>query len=251
MKRSIWYFIFLLGGVCAAMAQVPDQPAPTAQPRPTPVQPIPGFGNPNAASSSGNASQPGASSSSSGWGKDVPFFNPGSEIITWDGQHWNINNQRLFQSRFEKYLNAPEETSEEDRQYQTILRSMMQKLAPESYVSASLVQAWGLLPQASTFLIDAHLCDSLADAVYTVWVERHEQVRLDQANDELRRTIIMENAKAEAKSGMSGGLHRSAKDVNGLAQDKTAQGYGMAPHLLQLAEANARLAGHRSEEHTS
>src|ERR1051325_3548788 len=47
---------------------------------------------------------------------------------------------------------------------------------------------------------------------------------------------------------MSGGLHRSAKDVNGLAQDKTAQGYGMAPHLLQLAEANARLAANKTKQ---
>src|ERR1051325_7660579 len=243
MKQFLCGTIAWASACLCLFAQVPDSPSPppASSPRSGSAPSVP------SSPVTGGEGQP----TPSMFGRDLPFFNPGSEIITWDGQHWNINNQRIFQARFEKYLNAPEETSEEDRQYQTILRSMMQKLAPESYVSASLVQAWGLLPQGSTFLIDAHLCDSLADAVYTVWVERHEQVRLDQANDELRRTIIMENAKAEAKSGMSGGLHRSAKDVNGLAQDKTAQGYGMAPHLLQLAEANARLAGHRSEEHTS
>ena len=48
-------------------------------------------------------------------GKDVPSFDPGSEIMTWDGKNWNVNNNRIFQARFEKYLNAPEETTATDR----------------------------------------------------------------------------------------------------------------------------------------
>src|SRR5437879_7835032 len=42
-------------------------------------------------------------------GKDVPEFDPGTEMLTWDGKTWNVNNNRVFQARFEKYLNAPEE----------------------------------------------------------------------------------------------------------------------------------------------
>ena len=29
-------------------------------------------------------------------GTDVPVFNPGTEIFSWDGQNWNINNNRLM-----------------------------------------------------------------------------------------------------------------------------------------------------------
>ena len=27
-------------------------------------------------------------------GTDLPVFNPGTEIFSWDGQNWNINNNR-------------------------------------------------------------------------------------------------------------------------------------------------------------
>ena len=29
-------------------------------------------------------------------GTDVPIFNPGTEVFSWDGQNWNINNNRLM-----------------------------------------------------------------------------------------------------------------------------------------------------------
>ena len=48
-------------------------------------------------------------------GGDAPVFDPGSEIFTWDGHSWHATNNRLFQARFEKYLNAPEETTQDDR----------------------------------------------------------------------------------------------------------------------------------------
>jgi hypothetical protein len=47
-------------------------------------------------------------------GRDVPVMDPGSDTSTFDGKLWNMNNNRLFRSRFEKYLNAPAETSEAD-----------------------------------------------------------------------------------------------------------------------------------------
>src|SRR3954452_5291869 len=77
------------------IAQVPDaQPAPQQPAAPPPAAPAP--------------NQP-ATSSSSGpkfLGKDVPIFDPANEIVSWDGHNWNLNNNRIFEARFEKYLNA-------------------------------------------------------------------------------------------------------------------------------------------------
>ena len=39
-------------------------------------------------------------------GRDVPAFDPGSDVVAFDGKIWNISNNRLFRARFEKYLNA-------------------------------------------------------------------------------------------------------------------------------------------------
>ena len=50
-------------------------------------------------------------------GKDVPLLDPGSEVMTWDGKIWNIQDQRVYRARFEKYLNAEEETSADAKRY--------------------------------------------------------------------------------------------------------------------------------------
>ncbi|HEY1583112.1 MAG TPA: hypothetical protein VGF73_08440 [Chthoniobacterales bacterium] len=64
-------------------------------------------------------------------GGDVPIFDPANEIVTWDGHSWNLNNNRLFEARFEKYLNAPAETDKESLGYQTVLNTILEKLSPE------------------------------------------------------------------------------------------------------------------------
>ena len=81
-------------------------------------------------------------------GNDVPIFDPSSEVVSWDGHNWNLNNNRIFEARFEKYLNAPEETSEADLQYQKIISTILDKLAPGA-TAASVDEAFSLLPKAS------------------------------------------------------------------------------------------------------
>ena len=103
MKRAL---IILLATAALAVAQgdvssefqnAPRQPAqplpqPAQQPAPAQQQPAP------AQPATGNApAKDGAQSSSNAGGssflgKDVPFFDPGGNIATWDGKNWNINN---------------------------------------------------------------------------------------------------------------------------------------------------------------
>src|SRR5581483_6522290 len=83
-------------------AQVPDAaPAPAAGGGAAPAPAA-------APAQGGGAAAGGGQKNGSFLGKDVPSFDPGSEILTWDGKNWNVNNNRVFQARFEKYLNAPE-----------------------------------------------------------------------------------------------------------------------------------------------
>ena len=35
-------------------------------------------------------------------GKEIPALDAGSEVLTWDGKIWNIQDQRVFRARFEK-----------------------------------------------------------------------------------------------------------------------------------------------------
>ena len=63
-------------------------------------------------------------------GKDVPFLDPAGEILSWDGKHWNVNNNRLFSTRFEKYLNAEAETTDAHTRYRALVKTIIDKLSP-------------------------------------------------------------------------------------------------------------------------
>ncbi len=145
MKR-LALFVMLVGGATLS-AQVPDiapaQTAPAPQPAP--------------------AAKPAASGSAAPkfLGGDVPIFDPANEIVTWDGHSWSLNNNRLFEARFEKYLNAPADTSAESKAYQTILSTILGKLGPGQTSADSVDQAFRLLKRAANYEMDAHLCDAL------------------------------------------------------------------------------------------
>jgi len=159
-------------------AQVPDAPAPAAPPAGTP---------PAATAPPVAAPAPAAAKPQPGFlGKDVPAFDPGSEILTWDGKIWNVNNNRLFGARFEKFLNAPEATSEQDRQYQAIINEILNRLASGRASKENIDYAFRLLTTGSSYDIDARLCDGLADAVYTVWMAQQQQQRLAAANSSMQ-----------------------------------------------------------------
>src|SRR5207248_1239549 len=129
--------IFTTAFPLVAPAQVPD-----AQSQQQPAQPGPAAKSEN-------------SPTSKFLGKDVPLFDPANEIVAWDGHAWNLNNNRVFEARFEKYLNAPEETNQQSQEYQNILRTILDKLAPENFSTKAVDEAFRLLPRASNFDIDA------------------------------------------------------------------------------------------------
>jgi hypothetical protein len=155
----------IICGGTLSLAQVPDAPAPAATTTTAP-----------------QAKPAGGGQKGGFLGKDVPVFDPGSETLTWDGKSWNVNNNRIFQARFEKYLNAPEETTASDRQYQAIISQILNLLAPANTSGQNIDAAFRLLPRGSSFDIDARLCDSLADAVYSAWKAQRSQDRLQAAN---------------------------------------------------------------------
>jgi len=173
-----------------ALAQVPDA-APPAGGAPAAAAPASGAA-PAGAAAGGNKG--------SFLGKDVPAFDPGSDIMTWDGKSWNISNNRIFQARFEKYLNAPEETTKADQQYQLVISSILNYLAPANASGQNLDAAFKLLPRGSNFDIDARLCDALADAVLSAWRSQRAHDRLDAATASLMQERKQEQWNAEHAS---------------------------------------------------
>ena len=119
------------------------------------------------------------------FGQELPMMNPGSEIVSWNGQNWNIGDQRLFRARFEKYLAAPPAVSAEDQAYRDLLLKAMKALSPNQPGGPSVAQAVALTGQAADYPIDARLCDSLNQAVYSVVLYKKNAKLLGEMNKAL------------------------------------------------------------------
>ena len=224
--------------VTGLLAQVPDA-APPAQPA----------ANPQPAGNSAPAS--GAKPGGSFLGKDVPFFNPGTEIFEWDGKHWNINDNRVFQARFEKYLNAPEETSDQDKQYQQVIQTILDKLSPSQVNIKNVDEAFRLLPKAGAYDIDARLCNSLADAVYSAWQAQHASQRLQQANEGLEQERKQNewNAKMSSQTLSLDAPPSKNKDASAQwAKDQEVKRDAeMHPYVTRLAEILASIKANQAK----
>ena len=209
------------------MAQVPD--APTARPA-----------APQASSAPAASATPAPANF---LGDTAPVFNPATELLTWNGKSWNINDNRLFQARFEKYLNAPEETAQEDQQYRSLLKAIVDNLAPTATTTKSIDEAFRILPRASRFDIDAHLCDGIADAVYSAWRAMANSNRLAQANialEQERKTHEWNARLAEAgsKTDSPPSKGSSKEVVEAWAKERQNQrDLRVAPYTTRLAEA--------------
>lgn len=236
MKLPLAFF----ASVGLAVAQVPDGPPAPSLPSPPTPAPAP------APAASGNQ-KPAESGGSSFLGKDIPFLDPGSEIVQWDGKNWNITNNRIFEARFEKFLNAPAQTTENDQEYQATIEKIMEHLAPGRVTPSSMDEAFNLLAKASQFPEDANLCDSIAFQVYSAWQARKNNDRMVAANKNLEaeRKRLEWNARMAAEGNLLSGPGASSKK-EGLAaelqkQQQLKRDMEMQPILTRLAEINALL----------
>lgn len=181
-------------------------------------------------------------------GKEVPNLDPGSEVLTWDGKIWNIQDQRVFRARFEKYLNAEEETGAEAKKYRDRFREMLDLLSPTKMSKENFRKAWAILPQASSYEPDAELCNSLDDAIFGVLLAQQEVSKIDDINRSLakRKDTLEWNSRFAADSNLLG---RAPKDPVAAEQWNREQNLKrdikMQPLLTELGEVNASIAGNR------
>lgn len=256
MKTSFAIALFSLTAIVAlepltaAYAQVPDQ-----QPQRRPAtNSAPSNSSPEGTSSSSSSSSSGNSNPL--FGGLLPSFNPGTELVTWNGQNWNISNNRLFEARFEKYLNTPEETSADDKQYQAIITKILSDLAPQNLTTQSLDEAFRLLPKAANYEVDARLCDTLADTVYSAWRSQQATARIAQANDALKQNLHDEEWNAKVASQSTGvNSPPSTSNKAALAEWQKSQNMyrtmTMQPHIQRIAELNALIKANQAKDQIS
>ena len=181
-------------------------------------------------------------------GTDVPVFNPGTEIFSWDGQNWNVTNNRLMRARFEKYLNTLADDANEDQEYRKLIREILDQLSPHKSGGRPLQDAVALLPNASRYRVDANLCDSLSQAILGVYHGQKNAAALVSTNAALERekkglhwnveVATSENLieEAERKRGGAKGEGSGGNQSTGKTVSNTGR---VAGYFQRLAEIEA------------
>jgi hypothetical protein len=118
-------------------------------------------------------------------GNDVPYFDPTTDVFSFDGKNFNVNDNRVFRARFEKYLNAEEASSEADLAYRKSIRDVLDTLSPHNRDATKFPKAVAMLQFTAQFPQDARLCESLANAVYRVYLAQRSQAELQTLNTQL------------------------------------------------------------------
>jgi len=128
-------------------------------------------------------------------GNEVPFVDPSAETVTFNGRNFAIADNRLFAARFERYLNEPEDSSEEAVEYRKTIDEILALVSPHNPKGPNLYAAFKLLPKASNYPGDAKLCDSLSQAVYVAMVSRKNvegSKKLMEALEDEKQRVIRE-----------------------------------------------------------
>lgn len=146
-------------------------------------------------------------------GNDLPFLDPTTDVFTFDGKSFNVNDNRVFRARFEKYLNSAAADSGQDLAYRQAIREILDTLSPHNRDASKFPRAVAQLQRASQFPQDARLCESLANAIYRVFLAQRSQSQLRQLNAELdsQRRQLDWNFDSW-KDGGAGGRERKLSD---------------------------------------
>jgi len=179
-------------------------------------------------------------------GRDVPHFDPGNDTMSYDGKLWNINDNRLFRARFEKYLNAAPATDTADVAYRETIGKMMEMLSPGNATKANQDAAFALLKKASQYKDDANLCSTLADALYASKNNIAQVERLKQENVLLEKQRATAEWNNEVASTATTLVPRVAKDDPlGQENQKLARDARMARTKRQLSEVGQTIENNK------
>ena len=168
---------------------------------------------------------------------------PAAELVTWNGRTWNITNDRVFQSQFERYLSTPEESSLTVVAYENILDKIHELLSSRGSPQ-SIDQAFRLLSLSAAVGMDAKMSEVLSGQIRATWMTKNETQRLSNVTQVLQeeRRRLEWNIKMTAENNMmqTGQTGRLAGAANE-AQRASLRETTIQPLAKRLAEVETLL----------
>lgn len=179
------------------------------------------------------------------FGNEIGVFNPQDDTISWNGSTWAASNNRLVAARFEKYLNEPENASEEAKEYRDTIDEILATLSPHRKGGPVFGKAVALLPKAALYPGDSKLCDSLSNAIYTAILSQKDQRRTDEMltamEQEKEKAILDADWKARTeRDPTTGNTSQGAGNTNNETSQQ-AQQVGRGTQSLRYAEYVRRI----------
>ena len=250
--RSILFLCCLPGAVMAQGNMTIVAPGAGAE-----NEPMPSAGAPPAtpeAPRAGGDSAPDRPANPSIGGLEIPLFDPANDSVTWNGQLWQVDNNRIFRARFEKYLNAPATEIAAQAAYDKVIARIMDLLSAGKTSNRNLDEAFKLLPQAASHSEDANLCDAIASQVLGAWQARRQAARLSEANKSLeedRRRHEWNTRLSSQSSSLNNAPKEGAAAAEWAKQRELERTARMQPHAQRLTEVNALLTANRAKSELS
>lgn len=163
---------------------------------------------------------------------------PSNELASWNGQNWNISNNRLFESQFEEYLSTPEESATKILAYEKTLSGIRNLLAPTQVNQANISDAYRRLTIAADFQIDGGICKVIASQVYMAWLAEKNLINMQQSTQSLeaeRKRLEWNLQMASRNSGLqsTGGIN-SANNASARQSVQTAEVQPIATRLVEV-----------------
>ena len=188
-------------------------------------------------------------------GSELPFMDPNSEMVSWNGSTWAATDNRLMAARFERYLNEPEDDSEAAQEYRDTIEEILDYVSPHHPGGPDFAAAVKLLPRASSFPGDAKLCDSLSQAIYAAVLAKKDVNSTRALNEamegEKQRLVRKYDWKAaqetdpalrQAPQGGGGGGGNNGGGNRQANNRQPAQNPGRGTQSLEYKDAIRRVA---------
>jgi hypothetical protein len=105
-------------------------------------------------------------------GQEIPMVDPTNKTIDFQGKKYSLMDNNLG-GQFEAYLATDTLSSQAAVEYRTILRQILDYLAPNKTDGSQLKAAYDLLSDAAEYPGDGNLCESLANSIYSAQLTKN------------------------------------------------------------------------------
>jgi len=223
-----WWVACFCGAVAVSMAQTDGtggaSPGADSRPEAAPSPPSP--------ENAGDDVPEAPDSEIPGVGPLLESLRFQSGEVDWRGKRFNLGSAEMAQARFEKYLNSPPSTSEEDLGYDALLTKISHRLIGKGGGSdrERVAEAWRMLYQAAEYPMDAGLSEVLADRVVSFWQTNRKVAALDLQNERLRNDREYREAKIRSIED------QDRREFIDLTRGKAAQDAPPPPSMDHLSE---------------